>query len=217
MINGANTRTVAAGALDLKHPRNTEVARVEDGDGVWKVVGCGEIFSVAGHGDVACVQPGPRFGHNLQPPQVEFGDPAVAGGEKHIAAIGGEFRAAMERIACFESVERLKLIAIHDRGVMVARLDHDKKVERIALEDGFLLRSRGGGEDAARTDLGLTPHRRPRERGIDITRERADIGRRHLTEGWHLSAFAPVGDGFGSLVLAKALEAFRNQGRALAA
>ena len=50
------------------------------------------------------------------------------------AAVGRELRPAVQREAGRETGQRLEAVAVEDRDVVIAGLDHDEQVQRVGLE-----------------------------------------------------------------------------------
>ncbi len=102
----------------------------------------------------------------------------------------------MKGVARLDPDKGLEFIPVQDRNVVVPGLDHDKEVERIA-RIGRLRRPRSGRKNETLGDLFLTPRRNLWERGVNETRHSVYSGRANdIAKGWHLSAFAALGDRF---------------------
>ena len=78
LIDGAHPRRMSLDVADLDDLGDGQVAAVENDDSVGEIIGGGEEFSVARHGDVAGVEPGPDLRDRRKTPQVEFRDPSIA-------------------------------------------------------------------------------------------------------------------------------------------
>jgi hypothetical protein len=124
---------------------------------VRQVVGHRHPLAVAGHRRVAGIDAGAHFGHHLQVPQVELGDPAVARGEEDVAAIRREFRPAVQGEARLEAVDRLQLVAVEDGHVMVAGLDDDEQVHRVGLELRFVWQRLPGASTMREAVISFSP------------------------------------------------------------
>jgi hypothetical protein len=179
---------------DIEDFFDTQIGRGQDHQRIGQVIGDRDMASVFGERDVAAVESGADFRRDFQCPQIEFRHPAVARGEKDVAAVGGEFRPAVQSKAAGETIDRRESVAIDDGDMMVAALDHDEEIERIGGKD----RSGDGkiGRQHARSlDLRPAPHRRRRRRRSDVSRQRLDrwiveIG----LEARHFRAGAAVAD-----------------------
>ena len=201
------------GLIDCRNPRGCArlVGHVEnflDGKIVGRkdhqagrqVVGNGQMLAVAGNGDVAGIDAGAHLGHRLQAPDVIFHHPSVARHDEDIAAVGGELRSAMHRIARREAGNRLHDVAIQHGDVVIAGFHHQGDVQGIAGKDRRLGRSIVAVKATAGGDFRLPPNRDHRrwlaqERGefADLRRAQARGVPRHLGErsarGDHLSEF----------------------------
>ncbi len=177
-----------------------------------QVVGHRHPLAVARDGGVAGVDTGPHFGHHLEVPQIELGDPAIARGKEDVAAIRRELRPAVQRIARLKAMNRFQLVAIEDRHMMIAAFDNHEEVERIGLEhrlvgQGLLLvqNARGG-------DLLLTPGRHRLDRRIGVIDQRLDLlGRELVAKTQHLTGRAALANDLLGFRLAQTRQVFRQQ------
>ncbi len=214
------------GVVHRRHPRALLAVAVHRRDGldqvqlaveqhqrVGEVVGHRDVGAVGRCGDVAGVDAGTHLGHDLQVPQVELGDPAVARGEEHVAPVGGELGPAMQREARLEAVDRLEPVAVEHADVVVARLHHQEEVERVGVEHRLVGKGRGVDMDDARgADVLVGPARLGHHRGVDPLGERGDLVLAQLRgEAGHLGRGPALADHLGSLALAQAAQVVGQQ------
>ena len=219
VIDGGDARAFLARHVpDRMDLEQLEVA-VQQHQGVRQVVGDGNDLAVRRDCDVAGVDAGADFGDHGQVPDVVLGDPAVARGEEDVAAVLGELRPAVQRVAAREAVDRRQAVAVEQGDVVVADFDDDEQVHHVhALERGGGLCRQAVGrvaDDARSANVGFGPCRRGRYRRVDPVGERGDVLlRQFVGEGQHLRRDAAFGDGLDRVGLLQPLQALRQQRRA---
>ena len=214
VVHGRHARGATRRVADVDDPDRIERAGVERDERVRQVIAGHHEASVAGHCDVARVDADPDLGDERERPEVVLRDPAVARREEHVAAVGRELRPAVQRVPRGEAHERFETIAVEDRHVMIAGLDDDEEVQRIAVERGArrrLLRVR----DLRCADFVQPPARRLGQRRVDVVGERLDgLRREAVGEARHLRRGAALRDDLRGVGALQAFEILRQQGRA---
>ena len=178
-----------------------------------QVVGDGDDAPVMRDGEVAGVDPGPDFGHDLQAVQVILGDPAIAGGEIDEPSLGGEFWATMQGEAAFKPGDRFEPVAVQNGDMVIAAFDNDEQVQRIGGKDRRWGQRVGiDNNDVAGDDLRVSPDRRRGQWRKNQIRQRRDLVlAEYFAESGHLCRGAAQGDGSDCAFLTQPFETFRQQ------
>ena len=137
VVHRRHPRTLAGFVDHRNDPVEAQIRRVQQHQGLRQVIGRHHPLPVTGHREIAGVNAGADFRCRLQVVNIELADPAVAGGEKHIAPVRRELWSAVQREPAGKAVNRLELVAVENGDVMIARLHDHKKVEWIGAELRF--------------------------------------------------------------------------------
>ena len=192
---------------------------VEQHHGARQVVGGHDPAPVAADGHVAHVQAGAHLGHHGKVPQVVFGDPAVARAKEHKAPVGRELGAAVQRVAAGKAVNDLETVAIDQRDMVVAALDHHKQVHGIGLPAGAGRQVSGAcGFNARGAHIVVAPRRCGGDRLVDPFGQCRNVcGGQRGGEAPHLRGGAALLDDLQRFGAAQACQALGQQRRAHAA
>lgn len=121
----------------------------------------------------------------------------------------------MQGEAAGKAVNRLELVAVENRDVVVARLHHHEQIERVGAKNRLVRQAAGFDRlDPRGPNLRLAPLRHDRWRGVDEIGQRLDFLRLEpVLEAEHLRGRSPGRDDAQGFGLFQPLQILRQQRR----
>src|SRR3989344_4873044 len=217
IVDGRDARRLPLASFDLDHLEGSQITRIQYHDAVWQVIADGDVFAVARDRGVARIDAGANLGDELQVVDVIFRYPAVGRGEVDVAPVGGIFRPAVQGETRGEARDRLKAVAVQQRGMVIAQLHHDEEIERDPdLEHGLVRKFYPGlaVQQVCRANFRHAPRWDFRQGLVDQFSELRDLlSGKFVLECRHLGRDAPVVDGGDRLLAFESSEVLRQQRR----
>ena len=96
------------------------------------------MVAIGGDGNVAHVDTGADFCNDFEVVEVVLGDPAIAGTEVNVAAIGAVFGAAVQGVAAGEAVDGFHAVAVKQGYVVIADFHDQKQVHHVGVISRFV-------------------------------------------------------------------------------